>query len=111
MSSGVLDTNQGKVKWFNNKAGYGFISIVNPPDENLTDVFVHHSSLNVSSEIYKYLVQGEYVEFEVEKIKNKSHDYQASKVTGIGRGDLMCETRYKNKDDRRPEFSRNKPHE
>lgn len=109
MSSQCRDTNQGKVKWFNNKSGYGFISLINPEDETLTDVFVHHSSLHVSSEIYKYLVQGEYVEFVVEKIKNRSHEYQASNVTGIGGGDLMCETRYKNKDDRRPAFSRDKP--
>ena len=29
------------------------------------DVFVHHSALTVGEEQYKYLVQGEYVEFEV----------------------------------------------
>ena len=106
MGSGDLETNQGKVKWFNNKSGYGFITLINPRDENLTDVFVHHSSLKVSNEIYKYLVQGEYVEFVVEQIKNKSHEFQAANVCGIGGGDLMCETRYKNKDDRRPDFSR-----
>ena len=108
MSSSLPDTIVGKVKWFNNKSGYGFISVVSPKDANLTDVFVHHSSLHVSNEIYKYLVQGEYVEFIVENIKNRSHEYQASNVTGIAGGDLMCETRYKNKDDRRPEFSREK---
>ena len=104
MSSSVVDINQGKVKWFNNKSGYGFITTINSKDENLSDVFVHHSSLQVSNEIYKYLVQGEYVEFVVEKIENRAHEFQASKVTGIGGGDLLCETRHKNKDDRRPEF-------
>lgn len=111
MSSGDLETFQGKVKWFNNKSGYGFIKVINPKDENLTDIFVHHSSLKVSNEIYKFLVQGEYVEFVIEKIKSRAHEYQAANVSGIGGGDLMCETRFKNRDERRPDFSREKRNE
>ena len=33
----------GRVKWFNNKAGYGFISITDGAQAG-TDVFVHHST-------------------------------------------------------------------
>ena len=63
--SSFQDKTLGRVKWFNNKVGYGFITTC---DDDKKDVFVHHSSLQVSNEIYKYLVQGEYVEFVVEKI-------------------------------------------
>ena len=54
----------GRVKWFNNKAGYGFINVTDGARSG-TDVFIHHSAINVDSQQYKYLVQGEYVEFEL----------------------------------------------
>ena len=65
---------------------------------NNKDIFAHHSSLNVKDEIYKYLVQGEYVEFEVQKMTTGEHEYQAINIKGIGQNDLMCETRSKNMD-------------
>ena len=86
----------GRVKWFNNKAGYGFITITDG-DRTGTDVFVHHTRVIVESEQYKYLVQGEYVEFKVQKVEDKAHENQATCVKGIMSGDLMCETRHKNK--------------
>lgn len=49
---------QGTVKWFNAKKGYGFIS-----DEEGKDVFVHFSALNMDG--FKELKDGESVEFEV----------------------------------------------
>ena len=36
----------GRVKWFNNKAGFGFITVTDGPQSG-TDIFVHHSSINV----------------------------------------------------------------
>jgi cold shock CspA family protein len=102
MSSAGDNANQftGKVKWFNNKSGYGFITFINTKDskEKEKDIFAHHSSLNVNGEIYKYLVQGEYVEFEVQKMSTGEHEYQAINIKGIGQNDLMCETRHKNRD-------------
>lgn len=93
-------TNQyvGKVKWFNNKSGYGFITFINASDFKGKDIFAHHSSLNVKDEIYKYLVQGEYVEFGVQKMDSGNHEYQAMNIKGILQNDLMCETRHKNRD-------------
>ena len=82
----------GRVKWFNNKAGYGFINITDGPKTG-TDVFVHHTSINVDSEQYKYLVQGEYVNFNLSHTQISYHEYQAGKVCGINGGKLMCETR------------------
>lgn len=90
----------GCVKWFNNKSGYGFITLLSDDKEfQGRDIFAHHSSIKASGDLYKYLVQGEYVEFGVQQMENKhDHEHQAVNITGILNGDLMCETRFKNKD-------------
>lgn len=82
----------GRVKWFNNKAGYGFVTITDGSKSG-SDVFVHHSSIKVDSEQYKYLVQGEYVEFNLSNTTSNDHEFQAGEVCGIKGGKLMCETR------------------
>ena len=82
----------GRVKWFNNKAGYGFITVTDGPKSG-ADIFTHHSSIMVVSEQYKYLVQGEYVEFELSTVNTDGHEFQAVNVSGIKGGLLMCETR------------------
>ena len=82
----------GRVKWFNNKAGYGFVTITDGSKSG-SDVFIHHSAIKVDSEQYKYLVQGEYVEFGLMTVEGGKHEYQASDVCGIKGGKLMCETR------------------
>ena len=46
----------GRVKWFNNEKGYGFIEYT----EN-EDIFVHYSTIN--HEGYKTLTEGQVVEF------------------------------------------------
>jgi cold shock CspA family protein len=86
----------GCVKWFNNKAGYGFIT-VSEGERSGTDVFIHHSSINVKNQQYKYLVQGEYVEFTIISTAGGSHVFQAADVSGIKNGKLMCETRFEMK--------------
>ncbi len=87
----------GRVKWFNNKAGYGFITVVSTPSdsevEKNTDIFAHHTSIQVNEEQYKYLVQGEYVQFSLSSIDNGDHKFQAKSVSGISGGQLLCETR------------------
>lgn len=82
----------GRVKWFNNRAGFGFVTVLEGPQAN-EDVFAHHSGIKVENEQYKYLVQGEYVEFELRKSDNNDHPYQAGSVSGVKSGMLMCETR------------------
>ena len=81
----------GRVKWFNNKAGYGFITAIDGPSVG-TDIFAHHSAVMVGSEQYKYLVQGEYVEFTLSQVATGDHATQAADISGIRRGLLMCET-------------------
>ena len=49
---------RGKVKWFNDQKGYGFITAENGPD-----VFVHHSA--IVGEGYKTLAEGDSVEFDI----------------------------------------------
>lgn len=49
---------EGKVKWFNETKGYGFIQQDNGPD-----VFVHYSS--IKSDGFKTLVEGQRVQFDI----------------------------------------------
>jgi CspA family cold shock protein len=87
------DRFMGRVKWFNNKAGYGFITVTDGHKSG-SDIFVHHSSIKVDAQQYKYLVQGEYVEFGLSSVSSGDHECQSSDVSGIKGGKLMCETRH-----------------
>ena len=62
---------QGKVKWFNDSKGFGFIE-----QENGPDVFVHYSA--ISQDGFKTLMEGQKVEFE---ITNGAKGPQAINVT------------------------------
>ncbi len=96
------DRCTGVVKWFNNRAGYGFVTATTGEKEG-SDIFAHHTSIQVGKEQYKYLVQGEYVEFTVGPTEEGvSHEYQASDIKGMNSGKLMCETRFENRRPRRP---------
>lgn len=90
----------GNVKWFNNKAGFGFITMGENTDSP-KDVFAHYSNISVKNSQYKYLVQGEYVQFSLSSTPSGNHEFQATNVLGINGGKLMCETRQEFKTARR----------
>ncbi len=50
---------EGKVKWFNDQKGYGFIQV-----DGGKDLFVHHSAIQGGG--FKTLAEGQKVRFEVE---------------------------------------------
>ena len=62
---------KGKVKWFNNKKGYGFIL-----DGEGKDIFVHYSGIKMDG--FKSLKEGQDVEFELAEKDGKP---QAINVT------------------------------
>jgi cold shock protein len=55
-----MSTTTGRVKWFDEKKGYGFIE-----RQDGNDVFVHFRAIQSSG--YKTLAEGQEVEFEVEQ--------------------------------------------
>ena len=93
MSTAVEGTRLlGRVKWFNNRAGYGFITSAVGANGGDVDVFAHQSNICTVQEQYRYLIEGEYVSFSIEDgtAGRKQH---AANVTGVNGGKLMCETR------------------
>ena len=59
----MAEREQGNVKWFDSKKGYGFIQ-----RENGSDIFVHYSA--VGGDGFRTLEDGEKVEFSVEDSPN-----------------------------------------
>lgn len=64
---------RGKVKWFNNEKGYGFIEYTDKDD-----IFVHYSAINQDG--YKSLTEGQFVEF---NLLDTSKGYQATNVSVV----------------------------
>jgi CspA family cold shock protein len=104
----------GRVKWFNNKRGFGFVTALTGEPLGV-DVFAHHSAITTSNEQFLYLVQGEYVDFVMKPATSAVSSqvsggdetvprWEASSITGFGGGKLMCETRHESRGERRAHF-------
>jgi len=88
---------RGRVKWFQPRKGFGFITLQtgeNGTDGTpvTTDIFVYHKGIKVQVEQYRFLMEGEYVQFNLAKSDNPSQVCQAINVRGVDGGMLMCET-------------------
>ena len=81
----------GYIKWFNNKKGFGFITVSSEGDYLNGDIFIHFSAIRSNGVPYTYLVQGEYVEFNISNVTNNNHSVQACDVSGINGGHIMCQ--------------------
>jgi CspA family cold shock protein len=64
----------GKVKWFNDQKGFGFIT----PDNGEKDCFVHHSAIQATG--FKTLAEGDAVEFDMVQGKKGPAAENVSKV-------------------------------
>lgn len=85
----------GQVKWFNNRLGYGFITIISECPRRNEDIFVHQQHITPQTSEYRSLQQGEYVSFLLGKAdtegESSKHSTQAITVTGVFGGTLMCD--------------------
>ncbi len=79
----MSDTNllRGKVKWFSDAKGYGFIEV-----EGRKDLFVHYSAIQKDG--YKSLAEGQPVSFEIE---DGEKGPQAAQVMPEGAAQVMPE--------------------
>ncbi len=67
--------DKGKVKWFNDRKGFGFIV----PDAGGADLFVHHS--NIEMDGFRSLYDGQPVEYEVAEGKKGPEATKVRPVT------------------------------
>jgi CspA family cold shock protein len=72
---GVYSTMEGKVKWFNDKKGYGFIET-----DSDGDIFVHYSGIEDSGG-FRSLQEGEKVDFQIEQTQRGPQAVQVKKQT------------------------------
>lgn len=83
-----VGSKTGQCKWFSNVHGYGFLTVCPGHDDAGVDVFVHHSGIRPANSLYKTLLKGEYVTFD---IADGAQGAQAVNVRGIAGGSLMCD--------------------
>ena len=67
---------QGKVKWFSDQKGFGFIT----PDDGSKDVFVHHTAIQGTG--FKTLAEEEAVTYEVEEGPKGPRAANVEKMSG-----------------------------
>jgi cold shock protein len=68
--------NTGRVKWFNDTKGYGFIT----PEDGQKDCFVHHSAIQGNG--FKSLAEGDRVEFDIVQSQKGPSAANVVKISG-----------------------------
>ena len=87
----VVGSLEGSVKWFDNKLGYGYITIVTPNvSQSNGDYFVHQTNIHPLVSQYRTLSKGEYVSLNLSDDKVDERP-QALDVAGICGGALRCD--------------------
>lgn len=96
---------EGRVKWFNDRRGYGYITCISSGKFSGSDIFVHHTNVRPQESKYRSLYTNEYVQFYLGQadVAYDEHDHpidtdykhQATHVTGIRGGPLLCDGSYR----------------
>ena len=82
----IVGSELGQVKWFDNKLGYGFVSVLTNSHKG-TDIFVHQTNINPLETEYRTLMKGEYISLNI----SEDDKIQALNVTGVLGGSLRCD--------------------
>jgi len=96
----MAERKNGRVKWFNARRGYGFVTNIDDEQGGTDDIFVHHSTLTTKEGVYKTLYLGEFVEYS--ETKDDKGKILAASVTGIKGQPLMCESLTSSQGNRAP---------
>lgn len=96
----MAERKNGRVKWFNARRGYGFVTNIDDEQGDVDDIFVHHSTLTTKEGVYKTLYLGEFVEYS--ETKDETGKVLAEAVTGIKGQPLMCESLTSSQGNRAP---------
>jgi cold shock CspA family protein len=82
----IVGSELGQVKWFDNKLGYGFVTVLTNEHKG-TDIFVHQTNVCPLETEFRTLMKGEYVSLNV----SNDEKVQAINVTGVLGGSLRCD--------------------
>ena len=82
----IVGSELGQVKWFDNKLGYGFVTVLTN-DHKDKDIFVHQTNICPLETEYRALSKGEYISLNV----SEDDKVQAINVTGVLGGSLRCD--------------------
>jgi cold shock CspA family protein len=82
----IVGSEFGQVKWFDNKLGYGFVTVLTNEHKG-TDIFVHQTNVFPLETEFRTLMKGEYISLNV----SNDTKIQAMNVTGVLGGSLRCD--------------------